>query len=67
MAISYNTLGHKIELAKVACIFGTITCRDLRVHGMFIRKILTYKKCTLGLSPLRDIFISYALKLAHKV
>ena len=57
VAISYNPLGHKIELAKVACIFGTITCRDLRVHGMFLCKILTYKHCTLGHRLLRDIYI----------
>ena len=32
-AVSYIPVGYKIELAKVAYIFGMITCRDLRVPG----------------------------------
>ena len=48
-------MGYKIKLAKVACVFGMITRRDLRVSGLLFCKILVYKKCVLGSGPLRDI------------
>ena len=54
-ALSYNPVGYEIKLAKVVCIFCIFIRRYLRVLGIVICKILTYKKCTLRPGPLRNI------------